>query len=68
MDEAIFSNIFSGVFLILIPLLYAIFGTIINVLMSLLYNLLSLKLGGIKVQIDSLAEKSNSQVQVESSN
>jgi len=45
---------FGGIFLIVVPLFYAVIATIMNVLMALLYNLLSLKLGGIKVSLEKI--------------
>ena len=42
---------FGGIFLILIPLLYAVFGTIMNVIIVIIYNLLSKKFGGIKIEL-----------------
>ena len=50
---------FSGVFLIILPLLYAIFGTFINIIIALIYNLISIKLGGIKFSITKLGEVEN---------
>lgn len=47
-------SLFSGVFLIIIPIIYAIFGTIINLIVALIYNLLSLKFGGIKFSVHKL--------------
>jgi len=43
--------IFSGIFLIFIPLIYAVFGTIINLIIAFIYNMLSIKFGGIKLSI-----------------
>ena len=48
--------IFSGIFIIIIPLFYAIFGTIINVLVAFIYNLVSIKFGGIKLTFEKLDE------------
>ena len=42
---------FSGIFLILIPIFYSIFGTMINLVIALIYNLLSKKLGGLKIEL-----------------
>jgi len=54
---------FDGVFpalgwglVVLIPIIYALIGTITNVLIALLYNLLSKKLGGIKFSLEKVAE------------
>ncbi len=49
-------NIFGGFFIIIIPLFYAVFGTIMNVIIVFLYNLLSMKFGGIKLSIQKLSE------------
>ena len=43
---------FSGIFLFILPFIYAIFGTVVNVLLVLLYNLLSSKFGGIAVELN----------------
>jgi hypothetical protein len=51
-----FPLFFSGFFLFLFPFLYAIFGTIVNVLIGLLYNVLSASFGGIKIELTSLEE------------
>ena len=49
-------NIFSGIFIIIIPIFYAVFGTIINVIIVFIYNLLSMKFGGIKLSLQKLGE------------
>ena len=49
-------NVFSGIFIIVIPLIYAVFGTIMNVLIAFIYNLLSVKFGGIKLTVEKLDE------------
>ncbi len=49
-------SIFSGVFIIILPLFYAVMGTIVNVLVALLYNALSKKFGGIKLTVEKLDE------------
>jgi hypothetical protein len=46
--------IFGGMFFLIMPIFYAVFGTIINVLVVLCYNLLSLKLGGIKIELEKV--------------
>ena len=46
--------IFSGVFLLLIPIFYAVFGTIANVIIAAVYNLISLKFGGVKIELDKV--------------
>jgi hypothetical protein len=48
--------IFGGMFFILMPIFYAVFGTILNVLVVLCYNLLSLKLGGIKFDLAKIGQ------------
>ncbi len=45
---------FGGFFVILIPVFYAVFGTIINVIIALCYNLLSIKLGGIRFTLEEI--------------
>ena len=62
MPEQDFIPFFGGIFIIIIPVFYAIIGMIVNVLIALLYNLLSIKLGGIKINLEKIAaieEKSN---------
>lgn len=51
-----FLSFFSGVFLLVIPIGYAVFGTIINVIIVLCYNLLSSKLGGIKIDLKKIGQ------------
>lgn len=51
-----FLPVFSGVFLIIIPIFYAILAMIINVIIALCYNLLSLKLGGIKINLEEIGQ------------
>jgi hypothetical protein len=46
--------VFSGVFIIIIPIFYAVFGTITNVIIAAIYNLISMKFGGIKIELDKL--------------
>jgi hypothetical protein len=36
------------------PIFYAVFGTIVNIIIVLCYNLLSLKLGGIKFNLEKI--------------
>ena len=45
---------FGWAYIIGISLLYAVIGTIINVLIALIYNLLSKKFGGIKVSLKKI--------------
>lgn len=49
-------SIFSGIFIFILPLFYAVLGTIVNVLVALLYNALSKKFGGIKLTVEKLDE------------
>jgi len=49
-------SFFSGIFLFIIPVFYAVFGTLINVIIVLCYNLLSVKLGGIKIDLKKLGQ------------
>ncbi len=51
-----FISFFSGIFFIIIPVFYAIFATILNVIIVLCYNLLSVKLGGIKIDLKKMGE------------
>jgi hypothetical protein len=44
--------IFNGVFLFFIPIFYAVVGTITNVIIAVIYNLISVKFGGIKIELD----------------
>jgi ABC-type polysaccharide/polyol phosphate export permease len=44
----------GGIFLFLIPIFYAVAGSIVNAIIVLIYNLLSKKLGGIKLEIDKV--------------
>ena len=45
---------FSGIFIFVLPIFYAFIGTIMNVIIAALYNLISIKFGGIKLQIEKL--------------
>ena len=54
-DTSVF-NIFSGIFIIIVPIFYAVFGTIMNVLIEFIYNIISMKFGGIKLDIQKLDE------------
>jgi len=51
-----FLPIFSGLFIIIIPVIYAIFGTILNIIIVLFYNFFAGRLGGIKVELITAAE------------
>jgi len=46
-----FAN-FGILFFLLIAIVYAVFATIVNTIIALIYNLLSMKLGGIKIKIE----------------
>lgn len=50
LDSGIFS-VLSGVFIILLPIFYAVIGTIINVIIAFIYNLISKKFGGLKIEL-----------------
>jgi len=47
---------FGGIFIIVLAAGNVIFGTLINVLLALVYNLLSLKMGGLKFVLDDIEE------------
>jgi len=42
----------SGIFLLILPIFYAIIGTVINVIIVAIYNLISKKFGGIKFELE----------------
>ncbi|MFZ1292116.1 MAG: hypothetical protein WAR79_18625 [Melioribacteraceae bacterium] len=42
----------SGIFLLILPVFYAIIGTVINVIIVAIYNLISKKFGGIKFELE----------------
>jgi hypothetical protein len=52
-----FLPFFGGVFMLLIPIFYAVVGTITNVIIVLIYNLISVKFGGIKVNLDEIQQE-----------
>jgi hypothetical protein len=52
-------------FFIAIAFVYSIFATIIYTIIALLYNLLSLKLGGIKINVEKIAAAPVIEQQVE---
>ena len=52
-DSSIFT-FFGGIFIILIPIFYAVAGSIMNAIIVLIYNLLSKKFGGIKLTVEKL--------------
>jgi len=43
-------------FYIFFPIIYAIIGTIINVFIVFIYNLLSASMGGIKIKLEKIAQ------------
>lgn len=45
---------FGFLFFFIITIVYAVIGAIVNTIIALIYNLLSLKLGGIKVTLDKV--------------
>jgi hypothetical protein len=49
-------SFFSGIFLLILPAIYALFGTLLNVVIVLCYNLLSTKLGGIKFDLNKIGQ------------
>ncbi len=46
-----FPTSFGFVFVFTIPVFYAIVGTLMNVIMALIYNLIAQKLGGLKMEL-----------------
>ena len=42
---------FTGVIIFLIPIFYSVLGTIMNVIVVIIYNLLSKKIGGLKIEL-----------------
>ena len=55
-DSSIFPFL-GGIFIILIPIFYAVAGSIMNAIIVLIYNLLSKKFGGIKLEIDKVDDQ-----------
>ena len=51
---------FSGIFLVILPVIYSFFGTIMNVIIALAYNLISIKLGGLKFSIEKISDYDDS--------
>lgn len=60
--DSIILPFFGGIFLFLIPILYAVFGTIMNTVIVLIYNLLSKKFGGIKIELENTELNKNHQL------
>ncbi|HKJ30696.1 MAG TPA: hypothetical protein VKA34_02660, partial [Balneolales bacterium] len=46
----------SGFFFIILPIIYAFFGTIMNLIIAIAYNLISLKLGGLRFTVAKIDE------------
>jgi hypothetical protein len=55
-DSSIFPFL-GGIFIILIPIFYAVAGSIMNAIIVLIYNLLSKKFGGTKLEIDKVDDQ-----------
>ena len=53
----------SGIFIIIMPIFYAIVGTIVNVIVVAIYNLISKKFGGIKLEMEKLNEFSQTAIE-----
>ena len=51
-----FIPFFSGIFLLIIPLFYAVLATIINVIIVLCYNFFAQRFGGIKIDLHKVGE------------
>ena len=47
---------FGGFFFIILPSIYAFFGTIMNLIIAIAYNLISLKLGGLRFTVEKIGE------------
>ncbi len=47
---------FTAVFYLFFPFLYAIMGTVVNVILAFIYNLAAGSLGGIKIELRKIAE------------
>ncbi|MBN2013280.1 DUF3566 domain-containing protein [candidate division KSB1 bacterium] len=45
-------TLFSGIFIFVMPVLYGIIGAIMNTVLAFIYNMLSIKLGGIKISLE----------------
>jgi hypothetical protein len=50
-----FLPFFSGVFIIIIPVIYATFGTILNMIIVLFYNFFAGRFGGIKLELKEIS-------------
>jgi hypothetical protein len=57
---------FHSFFLIIFPLIYAVAGTVFNVVMALIYNLVARALGGLKIDLERVdAPDESAQLPVE---
>jgi len=56
-DQPGFPGIFGGFFFIAIPLFYAVFGTLMNVIIAFVYNVISIRYGGIKIELNKTDEE-----------
>ncbi|MBD3345645.1 MAG: hypothetical protein GF401_11345 [Chitinivibrionales bacterium] len=52
-------SMFGGVFLVVMPLIYAILAAIFNTVIALIYNLLSTQMGGVKFSVEKIADIEN---------
>ncbi len=46
---------FHSFFLVIFPLIYAFFGTLFNVLLAFIYNIVAKALGGLKIELEHVA-------------
>ena len=54
-----FIPFFSGIFLLIIPVFYAVLATIMNVIIVLCYNFFAQRFGGIKIDLHKIGEVQN---------
>ena len=47
--------IFSGLFILIIPVIYATFGSILNIIIVLFYNFFAGRFGGIKLELKEIS-------------
>ncbi len=47
---------FSAVFYFFFPIMYAVMGTIVNVILAFIYNMVSKPLGGLRFDLEKIAE------------
>ncbi len=58
---------FHSFFLVIFPLIYAIFGALFNVVLALIYNLVAKALGGLKIELERVdAPDESAQLPMES--